>query len=224
MDRRGSATTRLKEVEKRERRRKGLPPLKEDHLVGQSSRWNVRTHFPFVAVCSELADAVARTSAQDHQRDRSKGNVGTAWRDQRYQCKNLPVNLDGFRRHFCVLDDPAARLRLRVFQGTIGRLSMSREDEGLSFSRQPNQSETDRIPRRRQCPHGCSVQIAWAMSKGVKDRFKDYWDAEHGCTYIPYAELKDISNFSALAEGGTIDDESTPASLKGKLRTFLRCD
>ena len=34
-NRRDSATSRLKEAEKRERRRKGLPPLKEDHLVGQ---------------------------------------------------------------------------------------------------------------------------------------------------------------------------------------------
>jgi hypothetical protein len=35
MNRRDSAASRLKETEKRERRRKGLPPLKEDHLVGQ---------------------------------------------------------------------------------------------------------------------------------------------------------------------------------------------
>lgn len=34
MSRRDSAASRLKETEKRERRRKGLPPLKEDHLVG----------------------------------------------------------------------------------------------------------------------------------------------------------------------------------------------
>jgi hypothetical protein len=35
MNRRDSAASRLKETEKRERRRKGLPPLKEDHLVGK---------------------------------------------------------------------------------------------------------------------------------------------------------------------------------------------
>lgn len=59
-----------------------------------------------------------------------------------------------------------------------------------------------------------AFQIAWATNKGLKDRFKDYWDAEYGCTYIPYPELKDIPNVAALAEGGTIDDESMPASLK----------
>lgn len=63
-------------------------------------------------------------------------------------------------------------------------------------------------------------KIAWAMNKGVKDRFKDYWDADHGCTYIPYSELKDIPNLTALAEGGTIDEESMPAFLK---RLILSC-
>jgi hypothetical protein len=38
MNRRDSAASRLKETEKRERRRKGLPPLKEDHLVGQLNK------------------------------------------------------------------------------------------------------------------------------------------------------------------------------------------
>lgn len=52
------------------------------------------------------------------------------------------------------------------------------------------------------------------MSKGVKDRFKHYWDSEHGCTYIPYAELKDISNLQTISEGGTIDEASMPPALK----------
>ena len=64
-------------------------------------------------------------------------------------------------------------------------------------------------------------QIAWAMNKGVKDRFKDYWDADQGCTYIPYAELKDISNLTNLAEGGTIDEESIPTFLKRSSQSFL---
>ena len=52
------------------------------------------------------------------------------------------------------------------------------------------------------------------MNKGVRALFKDYWDADHGCTYIPYTDLKEISNLIALAEGGTIDDESMPSFLR----------
>lgn len=52
------------------------------------------------------------------------------------------------------------------------------------------------------------------MNKGVKNKYKDYWDVDHGCTYIPYSELKDIPNLNALAEEGTIDEESLPPYLK----------
>ncbi|CAF4395534.1 unnamed protein product, partial [Rotaria sordida] len=45
INRRDSAASRLKETEKRERRRKGLPPLKEDHLV-VSSRTLWLGHLP----------------------------------------------------------------------------------------------------------------------------------------------------------------------------------
>lgn len=55
------------------------------------------------------------------------------------------------------------------------------------------------------------------MNKGVKDRFKLYWNGDHGCTYIPYGELKDIPNLTTIAEGGVIDEESIPPFLKGSL-------
>ncbi|CAF4543123.1 unnamed protein product, partial [Rotaria magnacalcarata] len=42
--------------------------------------------------------------------------------------------------------------------------------------------------------------------------------ADHGCTYIPYSELKDIPNLTTLAEGGTIDDESMPSFLKSTVQ------
>ncbi|CAF3081213.1 unnamed protein product, partial [Rotaria sp. Silwood2] len=65
--------------------------------------------------------------------------------------------------------------------------------------------------------HGNTIRIAWATNKGLKDRFKECWDADHGCTYIPYSELKDIPNLTALAEGGTIDEESIPLFLKSTI-------
>jgi len=57
MNRRDSAASRLKETEKRERRRKGLPPLKEDHLVGslkQISKTKIKTFsFTFLKLVQE---------------------------------------------------------------------------------------------------------------------------------------------------------------------------
>jgi hypothetical protein len=49
INRRDSAASRLKETERRERRRKGLPPLKEDHLVGSLNQFqkNKITTFSF---------------------------------------------------------------------------------------------------------------------------------------------------------------------------------
>jgi hypothetical protein len=41
-NRRDSAASRLKEAERRERRRKGLPPLKEDHLVGKLNHFKIK--------------------------------------------------------------------------------------------------------------------------------------------------------------------------------------
>ena len=63
-----------------------------------------------------------------------------------------------------------------------------------------------------------SVYMAWAMNKGVKNKYKDAWDVDHGCTYIPYTELKDTPNLNALAEDETIDEGSFPLFLK---RLFL---
>jgi hypothetical protein len=108
-----------------------------------------------------------------------------------------------------------AWLRFRLFQTTSRCIAMSRENERFSVSRKSNQSndETSRThPNERQPV--VSLQIAWATNKGVKDRSKDYWDADHGCSYIPYSELKDMPSLSSLAEGGTIDEESIPSFLK----------
>jgi hypothetical protein len=64
-------------------------------------------------------------------------------------------------------------------------------------------------------------KVGWATNKGLKDRLKEYWDADHGCTYIPYSEIKNIGSVTALAEGGTIDEESMPSFLKRLFNLFL---
>ena len=85
MNRRDSVTSRLKETERRERRRKGLPPLKEDHLVGSFTRTGkLATHTNISRFFSELEDTVAWPSAENDQRNRSPRTIGTSRRNQRH--------------------------------------------------------------------------------------------------------------------------------------------
>ena len=68
MDRRDSATTRLQEAEKRERQRKGLPPLKEGFLVG-TLNFIVYDYMinNLVENFSELTNTVAWSFAENYQ-------------------------------------------------------------------------------------------------------------------------------------------------------------
>ncbi|UJR30075.1 hypothetical protein I4U23_017618 [Adineta vaga] len=159
LDRRDSATTRLQEAEKRERQRKGLPPLKEGYLV-VSSRTLWLGHLPKI-----ISEIDLRETLEPH--------------GQIEDINNIPPR-------------------------------------GCAFICFKQRSDAARcLEKKRDFRfHGNPIKIAWGMSKGVKDRFKHYWDAENGCTYIPYAELKDFSNLQTLAEGGTVDDASIPPSLK----------
>ena len=46
--------------------------------------------------------------------------------------------------------------------------------------------------------------------------FKDYWEVDAGCSYIPYSRLTVMSDLDAMEEGGMIDEESVPEWLRGK--------
>ena len=35
-------------------------------------------------------------------------------------------------------------------------------------------------------------QIAWAPNKGIKDKLKNYWNVDIGCTYVPWNELNNF--------------------------------
>ncbi|CAF1958022.1 unnamed protein product [Rotaria magnacalcarata] len=163
MNRRDSAASRLKETEKRERRRKGLPPLKEDHLV-VSSRTLWLGHLPKI-----ISEIDLREQLEPH------GEIS--------DINHIPPR-------------------------------------GCAFVCFKERSDASRCLEKMKDFrfHGNPIKIAWAMNKGVKDRFKEFWDADHGCTYIPYSELKDIPNLTTLAEGGTIDDESMPSFLKSTVQ------
>ncbi|KAG8450254.1 hypothetical protein GDO86_002778, partial [Hymenochirus boettgeri] len=52
-----------------------------------------------------------------------------------------------------------------------------------------------------------AIKIAWALNKGIKSEYKQYWDVEIGVTYIPWNKVKpeELENF---CEGGIIDNDS----------------
>lgn len=51
------------------------------------------------------------------------------------------------------------------------------------------------------------LQIAWALNKGVKQEYKQFWDVDLGVTYIPWEKVK-IDDLDDFAEGGIIDQET----------------
>lgn len=62
-------------------------------------------------------------------------------------------------------------------------------------------------------------QIAWALNKGVKTEYKQFWDADLGVSYIPWEKVK-LDNLDGFAEGGMIDQE-TVNSGKNNLKLFV---
>ncbi|CAH2251625.1 SCAF8 isoform X1 [Pelobates cultripes] len=51
------------------------------------------------------------------------------------------------------------------------------------------------------------IKIAWALNKGVKQEYKQFWDVDLGVTYIPWEKLK-LDDLDDFAEGGMIDQET----------------
>ncbi|XP_072515025.1 SR-related and CTD-associated factor 4 [Salminus brasiliensis] len=59
-----------------------------------------------------------------------------------------------------------------------------------------------------------AIKIAWALNKGIKSEFKQYWDVELGVTYIPWskAKMEDLEDFK---EGGVLDTDTLSPEWKG---------
>uniref|UniRef100_UPI0037E848CF SR-related and CTD-associated factor 8-like n=1 Tax=Semicossyphus pulcher TaxID=241346 RepID=UPI0037E848CF len=51
------------------------------------------------------------------------------------------------------------------------------------------------------------IKIAWALNKGVKQEYKQFWDVDMGVTYIPWEKVK-LDDLDDFAEGGIIDQET----------------
>ncbi|CAG6000138.1 unnamed protein product [Menidia menidia] len=52
-----------------------------------------------------------------------------------------------------------------------------------------------------------SINIAWALNKGIKSAHKKFWDVERGVTYIPWNKVK-VEELDSFREGGMLDAES----------------
>lgn len=50
-------------------------------------------------------------------------------------------------------------------------------------------------------------QIAWALNKGIKSEFKQYWDVELGVTYVPWSKVK-MEDLEVFREGGMLDSDT----------------
>nr|AAQ91056.1 LRRGT00100 [Rattus norvegicus] len=59
-----------------------------------------------------------------------------------------------------------------------------------------------------------SIKIAWALNKGIKADFKQYWDVELGVTYIPWDKVK-AEELESFCEGGMLDSDTLNPDWKG---------
>ncbi|XP_058040679.1 SR-related and CTD-associated factor 4 isoform X2 [Ahaetulla prasina] len=59
-----------------------------------------------------------------------------------------------------------------------------------------------------------SIKIAWALNKGIKPDYKQYWDVELGVTYIPWGKVKP-EDLESFCEGGMLDNDTLSSEWKG---------
>ncbi|XP_031728585.1 SR-related and CTD-associated factor 4 isoform X1 [Anarrhichthys ocellatus] len=64
-----------------------------------------------------------------------------------------------------------------------------------------------------------SIKIAWALNKGIKAEFKQYWDVELGVTYIPWSKIRE-AQLEELKEGGVLDVDTLSPEWSGVRKTL----
>ncbi|XP_054482084.1 SR-related and CTD-associated factor 4 isoform X2 [Anoplopoma fimbria] len=64
-----------------------------------------------------------------------------------------------------------------------------------------------------------SIKIAWALNKGIKAEFKQFWDVELGVTYIPWSKIRE-AQVEELKEGGILDVETVSPEWSGVRKTL----
>jgi len=66
---------------------------------------------------------------------------------------------------------------------------------------------------------GFYFQIAWALNKGVKTEYKQFWDVDLGVSYIPWEKVK-LDDLEGFAEGGMIDQETVNTGMDINSHTY----
>uniref|UniRef100_A0A8C7XMF8 SR-related CTD-associated factor 4a n=1 Tax=Oryzias sinensis TaxID=183150 RepID=A0A8C7XMF8_9TELE len=64
-----------------------------------------------------------------------------------------------------------------------------------------------------------TIKIAWALNKGIKPEFKQYWDVELGVTCIPWSKVRE-DQLEELKEGGMLDSETLSPEWVGLRKTL----
>ncbi|XP_030648699.1 SR-related and CTD-associated factor 4 [Chanos chanos] len=59
-----------------------------------------------------------------------------------------------------------------------------------------------------------AIKIAWALNKGIKSEYKQYWDVELGVTYIPWSKVKP-DELDGFREGGMLDTDTLSPEWRG---------
>ncbi|KAI5099853.1 splicing factor, arginine/serine-rich 15 [Silurus meridionalis] len=59
-----------------------------------------------------------------------------------------------------------------------------------------------------------AIKIAWALNKGIKSEFKQYWDVELGVSYVPWSKAK-MEDLEVFREGGMLDTDTLSPEWKG---------
>ncbi|XP_069746195.1 SR-related and CTD-associated factor 4-like [Narcine bancroftii] len=62
------------------------------------------------------------------------------------------------------------------------------------------------------------IKIAWALNKGMKAEYKQFWDVELGVSYIPWDKVKP-EELDRLCEGGMLDNETLCPEWKNITKT-----
>ncbi|XP_064208698.1 SR-related and CTD-associated factor 4 isoform X2 [Anguilla rostrata] len=68
-----------------------------------------------------------------------------------------------------------------------------------------------------------AIKIAWALNKGIKPEYKQYWDVELGVTYIPWSKVK-VEDLESFRQGGMLDSETLCPEWKDSLIDSERTD
>ncbi|MEJ1283003.1 SR-related CTD-associated factor 4 [Cricetulus griseus] len=90
----------------------------------------------------------------------------------------------------------------------------SRKSRSRSASRQDAYRALQKLSRGNYKVNQKSIKIAWALNKGIKADYKQYWDVELGVTYVPWDKVKP-EELESFCEGGMLDGDTLNPEWKG---------